>query len=242
MKKSKPNYGIDAPDVLRRLYLIGALSLATAVGLMVFQKQIPAARVAAPTFLSSGISFLVCASIMLWGSKFGKLRVRDRVTASLALRGDERVLDVGCGHGLMLIGAAKQLTSGRAVGVDLWQLEDQAGNCREATLQNATLEGVADRIELHDGDARKLPFESASFDAVVSSWALHNIYDSVDRRQAIAEIARVLKPGGRLAIMDIRHARSYARELRGLGFAEVKLGGVSFVFVTPSLCVRARKP
>ena len=149
-------------------------------------------------FLSVSCSFLGTSAIMVWGSKFGKLRLRDKCIASLSLQGNERVLDVGCGHGLMLFGAAKRLTTGRAVGIDLWQKEDQAGNSKEATLENAALEGVKESVELHDGDARQMPFEIESFDVILSSWALHNIYDAAGRRRALEEIARVLKPGGRI--------------------------------------------
>jgi cyclopropane fatty-acyl-phospholipid synthase-like methyltransferase len=68
------------------------------------------------------------------------------------------VLDVGCGRGLLLIGAAKRLTTGKAVGVDIWQTEDLSGNRPEATLENARLERVAERVGVKDGDARRLPF------------------------------------------------------------------------------------
>ena len=46
---------------------------------------------------------LLSAAVMLWGSKVGKLNLRDKVVASLNLKGDEQVLDAGCGHGLMLV-------------------------------------------------------------------------------------------------------------------------------------------
>src|SRR5439155_13314827 len=100
------------------------------------------------------------------GSKVGKLRFREKLLSEIPWRGDEQVLDVGCGHGLMLIGAAKRLKTGKAIGVDLWQKEDQAGNSREATWENIALENVAERVELKDGDARQLPFADGSFDVV----------------------------------------------------------------------------
>ena len=84
----------------------------------------------------------------------GKLRLRDRVLDGLALRGDEQVLDVGCGHGLMLLGAAKRLKKGKAIGVDIWQKEDQAGNDPEATRENARREG---RGRPHRGSGRRRP-------------------------------------------------------------------------------------
>lgn len=72
-------------------------------------------------------------------------------------RGDELVLDVGCGRGLLLIGAAHRLNSGRAVGVDLWVPGAVSGNGPQAVAENATSEGVAGRVELTQGDARGCP-------------------------------------------------------------------------------------
>ena len=73
---------------------------------------------------------------------------------------------MGCGCGLMLISAAKRLKTGKAVGVDIWDSRDQAGNGPENTFKNAQLEGVAERIEIQDSDARQLPFEENTFDVV----------------------------------------------------------------------------
>ena len=147
---------------------------------------------------------------------------------------------MGCGRGPFLIGAAKRLKTGKATGIDLWQTEDQAGNSPEATMANARVEGVADRVELKDGDARKLPFADRSFDVILSSWALHNIYEREGRAVAVREIARVLKPGGRAALVDIRHADEYAEVLRTAGL-EVRRAGPSFLFVIPTYTVWANK-
>jgi len=231
----RANYGIDAPVVVARfLWLGGGLLVMAAVCAVWARKWAPAAA-------SMGCSSLLSAGIMIWGSKVGKLRLRDKMLDGLKLGGEERVLDVGCGHGLMLIGAAKRLRGGKAVGIDLWQTEDQAGNSREATLKNVELEGALDGVELIDGDARKLPFADASFDVVVSSWALHNIYAKEERERALREMARALKPGGRLAIVDIRHGREYAQILGSAGMENVQRGGPSFVFVIPSYVVTATK-
>jgi len=238
---SKPNYGLDAPEVVRRFLLIGGAMVAAGVTAIFIGNKVPVARWFVGPFFGMGASFLATGSVMIWGSKVGKLHLRDKLVASLALQGNERVLDVGCGHGLMLLGAARKLTTGRAVGIDLWQQEDQAGNSREATLENADLEGVKERVELHDGDARQLPCEKESFDVILSSWALHNIYDAVGRRRALEEIVRVLKPGGKILITDIRHAKEYADVFRALGLTEVKVSAPIFTFVIPSRSVSARK-
>jgi cyclopropane fatty-acyl-phospholipid synthase-like methyltransferase len=241
MSDRKPNYGLDAPEVVRRFFIIGGAMVVAGVAAILIGSRYAVARWFAGPFLGMGCSFLATSGIMVWGSKFAKLRLRDKLVASLSLRGDERVLDVGCGHGLMLLGAAKKLTTGRAVGIDLWQKQDQAGNSREATLENARCEGVAERVELIDGDARQMPFEKESFDVILSSWALHNIYDAAGRRRALEEIVRVLKAGGRILITDIRHAQEYADVVSSLGLSDVKVSSRTFIFGIPSRCVEARK-
>jgi ubiquinone/menaquinone biosynthesis C-methylase UbiE len=240
----RPDYGVDAPVVLRRLFAIGAtgLILGTASVFAIKLAGVKWLRLVLPTLFGSGVGFTVTASVSLWASKIGKLRFRDKIIQSIAWRGDEQVLDVGCGHGLFLLAAAKELARGKAIGVDLWQKEDQAGNCREATWQNAILEGVTDRVELKDGDARQLPFADGSFDVILSSWALHNIYNKAERDQAVRQIVRVLKPGGRLVLIDIRHTRQYARVLRASQMQDVKRSLPNFLFVTPTFVLRATKP
>jgi ubiquinone/menaquinone biosynthesis C-methylase UbiE len=113
------------------------------------------------------------------------------------------MLDLGCGRGAVLLLVAQHLTSGRAVGVDLWRTADQSGNAAEATRRNAIAEGVADRVELQTADMTALPFEDNRFDVVASSLAIHNITGRAGRDKAIDEAVRVLRPGGRLMIADI---------------------------------------
>jgi ubiquinone/menaquinone biosynthesis C-methylase UbiE len=168
-----------------------------------------------------GVVGLAQAGLMLRSSRVGKLRERDRLLDGLPWRGDERVLDVGCGRGLLLIGAARRLSTGRAVGLDLWRTRDQAGNDPAATMANARAEGVAERVRLCHGDARRLPFGDRTFDAVVSSLALHNLRGAGGRAAAVGEIARVLKPGGRVAILDVGRTGQYATALAAAGLEAV---------------------
>lgn len=226
----KADYGIDAPTVVRNMIVIAfALALISIV---------PAVR----WMLYPAVSLLVTPLIMIWGSKVGKLRLRDRLLDELHLAGDEQVLDVGCGRGLLLIGAAKRLKTGKATGIDLWQTVDQSGNSRETTLENAQAEGVADKVLIETGDARQLPFVDASFDLILSSWALHNIPGAEGRQKAIEEIGRVLKPGGRVAIVDISCASEYEARMYVLGMSDIQLSGPNFLFVTPTRALTARKP
>jgi ubiquinone/menaquinone biosynthesis C-methylase UbiE len=165
---------------------------------------------------------LLMAGGMLFYSLVGKRYIRDQLLRQIPWRGDEDVLDVGCGRGLLLVGAARRLTSGRAVGVDAWMRGAISGNRAEATLRNAALEGVADRVEVKDGDARQLPFADTSFDVVVSNFVIHEMDTQADRDRMLCEIARVLKPGGHLALVDFIFTGQAVRVLRAQGVSDAR--------------------
>jgi ubiquinone/menaquinone biosynthesis C-methylase UbiE len=127
------------------------------------------------------------------------------------------------------------------VGIDLWSQGDLAGNTADATLRNAELEGVRERVEVRTGDMRDLPFADGEFDAVVASLSIHNIPRREDRRRATSEIARVLKPGGRLSLLDFRCTSQYAEDLKALGLSDVRLSGMRFGMFPPVKIVTARR-
>ncbi len=102
----------------------------------------------------------------------------------------------------------------------MWRRRDQSGNSHAAAERNAVAEGVRGRVELVDADARDLPFATASFDVVVSSLAISNIAEADGRAQALREAVRVLRPGGRLRIVD-EGAGRYAAVLRDVGCTDV---------------------
>jgi SAM-dependent methyltransferase len=205
------DYGYDAPYALVAFAALGAASAVAAIVSWWNQRG----PLAALTFY--GAFFLANACSFLYTTRRGKFQVWDEILDQLRLGGDERVLDLGCGRGAVLIAVARRLTTGRVTGIDLWSTHDQSGNSRDVTMRNASLEGVDDRIEIETGDMRALPFPDASFHVVVSSLAIHNIRSNDDRAQAVAEAWRVLRPGGRLAIADIRATARYAETLRTLG-------------------------
>src|ERR1700685_144198 len=153
----------------------------------------------------------------LYTTRAGKFAVWADLLDRLELKGDERLLDIGCGRGAVLLMAAQRLPRGRAVGIDVGSTTDQLGNAEQVTRRNAALEGVSDRVELCTSDMRQVPFDAGSFDVVVSSLAIHNVPGAGERARALREAARVLKQGGKLLIADIRHTRAYARELKACG-------------------------
>ena len=224
-------YGFDAPYAPLLMALGGACLLALSVGRLC-SGEMKSGLHGFAGFVPgvAGLWLFLNAGFFVYTTRAGKFAVWAELLDRIDLRGDERLLDVGCGRGAVLLMAARRLPRGRAVGVDVWSAKDQSGNAEQVTRRNADLEGVADRVELHTADMRQLPFEDGSFDVVVSSLAIHNLSGAGERAKALREAARVLKQGGKLAIADIRYTRAYASELEacGLKITERRSLGVRF--------------
>jgi SAM-dependent methyltransferase len=217
--RERPDYGQDAPYAVAILLLLAAIAFGTTVALLWCGVPRPVAILVIG--LAVGTNLLFSAMALVWYSKVVKGRLRERLLDLVPWQGHETVLDVGCGRGLLLVGAARRLRAGKAIGVDIWRA-DLSGNRRDAALENARREGVAERVEVKDGDARRLPFPDASFDVIVSSLVLHNLRKRVERHLAVQELARVLRPGGHMALLDLRYTREYVEVLNDCGLNDVR--------------------
>lgn len=238
-------YGIDAPPVIKQLALTGILALI--VGLVGYKFIISHNAFIAIVVLSVALMFtfinLTFVVLMFWSSLFGKMIMRDKIINSLNLKGDETILDVGCGRGLLLIGVAKKLNkNGKAVGIDLWRSEDLSTNSETVTRDNAKLEGVSDKVELISGDMVNMQFNDSQFDVIVSSMAIHNVPTSEGRFKAIQEIVRTLKVSGHLVILDFQHTREYEKYLKQLGWTDVQLSSRNYIMFPPVRVITGRKP
>src|SRR5580658_9430730 len=140
----KPDYGLDftsghvgQPFSSRRMFSRGAWIIAFALAMFLINRTEypgPAAHILIALGLI-GLVFIAVGVVMVQSSRVARFEARDRILDALALKGEERVLDLGSGTGLMLIGVAKRLKPGRVVtGLDL------SGEAQIAK-ENAKLEG-----------------------------------------------------------------------------------------------------
>ena len=235
----KPDYGIDAPGVVRNMLVIGVVLILSGILFPIIHIGQVTILWRASAFWPGG-SFLLGGFLMLAYAKWGKFRHRDRMLNMISWRGDEQVLDVGTGRGLLLIGAARRLSTGKGTGIDVWSTRDLSGNSLERTQANIEVEGVKDKVELRSDDARKLSFLDASFDVVLSNLCIHNIPDKQGRAQACREIARVLKPGGTALISDFVLTGFYQKVFAETGL-KVSRTGLNLLTFPPLRVVKAEK-
>jgi SAM-dependent methyltransferase len=230
MANAKENYGIDAPTVVRALLVVGMVlvGVGAVTVFMLFAHLIdpgPVASMLRTVGLANGTICLVMCGWMTASSKLLKHRVGRALLDMRSWRGDETVLDIGCGRGLIAVDAARRVPNGKVTGIDLWRAQDLADNSPAGIRNNAEAAGIADRLTVDTGDARALPYPDGCFDVVASMTAIHNISGAAGRRTAIAEAWRVTKPGGQILIFDIRHARKHAAQLRAAGAVDVRMKG-----------------
>lgn len=236
----KPDYGVDAPGVILILILF---SMAGA-GLALFAGYYPPGTWSSSLFSFGVWAGAVCfleAVLMLLYARFGKFRHRNRMLKLNKIRGHEQVLDVGTGRGLLMIGAAKQLITGKATGIDIWSSKDLGNNKKELALKNAELEGVADKVNIETVDITSNELPDNAFDLVLSNLCLHNIKSKEQSERACKEIYRVLATGGTAIISDFRHTGQYAAVFETLHMDVVKKGPYLLDTFPPLKIVVAKK-
>jgi hypothetical protein len=174
----KPDYGLDAPGLVKA-FLFGGLAIALICWLTASESNADLLH----GLMEMGISFFASGLLMIAYSYYGKFRSRDSLIRSLNLKGNETLLDLGCGRGLLLIGAAKALPNGKAIGIDLWSQTDLS----------------------------------------------------------IREAVRVLKPGGKIALLDFKSTGIYANAAKAAGLKNIRRPFSRWCF-PPSRIVYGEKP
>lgn len=123
---------------------------------------------------------------------------RVKAVRSLALPQNARVLDLATGTADVALLIARLHPDARVVGLD------PSANMLAIGQEKVAAEGLAGRVSLELGEAERLPYPDASFDGATIAFGIRNV---ADRPAALREMARVLKPGGRLAILEANEPR-----------------------------------
>lgn len=198
MKKRRPFYGYYALPILGIL-IVAILTVGATTTIFFWPAGVPVLAFGVYLALSYGVSMFVA---------------RQHATADLPnilrLRGDEMVLDVGCGLGKTAIAVAKHLDKGKVIGIDIWNKMEILGNSPQRAYENAESEGVRGRVEFQAGNVVDIPFSDNSFDLVTAGSVLNNLERESDRVKSLKEIYRVLRPGGRFLLMEpLRNLRGF---------------------------------
>jgi SAM-dependent methyltransferase len=209
-RSEKPKYGLYAIKIIAILFsvieIIGLLLLS--VGYFVFNNTY--LTISGVIIAAFGIYMIVAHFLSLYvfigvdGSRF------TLIAKLLELKGNEYVLDVGSGTGRTAVQIAKRLTTGKLVGIDIWDTMELGGNSPERAYTNAEIEGVKAKVEFKFGNVLEIPFDNNVFDIVTCSSVLNNLPSEKNRIKALKEIFRVLKPAGKCMLLEpLRNLRTF---------------------------------
>jgi len=203
-KKDKPNYGITAIKEFSIIGIIGIIGITIFI-IGIFQQNIVKYILTIPGGIIGFIGiYLPLSYIFIRPFIFSDNPKRDFILWALKegeIKGDEKILDIGCGTGAVTIKIAKNLSTGKVVGIDVFK--GMSGNSPNIALRNAEIEGVIDKVEIQNGNALDLPFENNSFDIVTMGSVLHEMHTEENVIKALNEVKRVLKPKGKFITVEL---------------------------------------
>jgi ubiquinone/menaquinone biosynthesis C-methylase UbiE len=215
VKTTQPEYGNWVSTKLIGKTLAAGLVFAAAAAALLALGPVCGAWAVAPgavlllpaAFLIAGCIYFARARV-LFGIRGGvQSKIIDLLMEHVRWDGQGRALDIGCGSGALAIGLAKKYACARVTGIDYW-----GGSWQYAQKQceeNAQAEGVSGRVEFARASASMLPFADDAFDLAVSNLVFHEVKDAADKRDAIKEALRVVKPGGGFVFQDLFLIRRY---------------------------------
>src|SRR5262249_32968125 len=146
----------------------------------------------------------------------------------ISWKGNEEILDIGSGSGILLFACLKQSPTAKGTGIDIYDPYSYGGSAG-VFWENSEIQGGKDRTTLQQVDARTMPFENQRFDVIVSSLAMHHVGNAAEQEKAAREMVRTLKPGGKIALGDVGRALDAPEKaLRAAGLSNIRRTGGHF--------------
>jgi SAM-dependent methyltransferase len=221
---SRARYRPPLAALQHRLLVFGVL--ATSVGSVAYLGKDAWRGAVAALVVGVGAHLAVLGMFLLgsfawfrWLTSVLRFRDVERLLDALDLRGNEVLLDVGTGDGVVAIAAAKRLPNGSVIAMDDWQ-RPHAGRALSSAKarSNAEAEGVGTRVRVGTMSFEDFELPSESVDVAVACFALHHLEPAV-RQRALLEMVRVLRPGGRLLVAEPVHRAEIAVAFERSGLA-----------------------
>jgi ubiquinone/menaquinone biosynthesis C-methylase UbiE len=151
-------------------------------------------------------------SYIMFSQKGGKFqeKIYSLIIQSLGAEIRGKILDIGCGNGVLAVKLALQFTDAEVTGIDYWgeDWEYSKGVCE----QNARTGRVEGRVHFQKGDAAALEFINETFDGATSNLTFHEVKSAKDKKEVLREALRVVKPGGSFAFVDYFFEKKYYGE------------------------------
>ena len=203
-RKDKPNYGITAIKEFSIIGMMGIIGITIFI-IGIFQQNIVKYILTIPGGIIGFIGiYLPLSYIFIRPFIFSDNPKRDFILWALKqgeIKGDEKILDIGCGTGAVTVKIAKNISTGKVVGIDVFK--GMSGNSPNIAIRNAEIEGVIEKVEIQNGNALDLPFDNNSFDIVTMGSVLHEMGSDENVIKALNEVNRVLKPGGKFITVEL---------------------------------------
>jgi len=178
---------------------------------------------------------------MLWDSKIGKMRNREQLLDAVRFTANARVLDVGCGRGLHAHRRCQTAHHGNRISIDLWQLRISPAIAPKRRWRTRSVKACPIASTCKRPTCARSP--SPTPPSTSLSLLSHPQYLRCrGTPAAIAEIARVLKPGGEAVIDDIRHGREYAASFAANGCTSKSVGSSVMAVLMAILTMGSLRP
>ncbi len=199
----------------KNLLVLGIVTLATATLFLIPLGSLYQIIIAI-VFTIVLITFLFpLYAYIMFSQKGGKLqeKVYTLLISNLGTNVQGKILDIGCGNGVLTVKLAQRYRDAQVVGIDYWGKDWEYS--KNACEENARTQQVQTRVHFQKGNAAKLDFADGTFDSVTSNLTFHEVKSAADKRMVLQEALRVVKPGGSFAFVDYFYNAKYYGEKTG---------------------------